>query len=98
MKTVLKQVDFNLELFISFSYSDPFKTNVSNPNLRPFFYTWNRSRNLNQSWNRNLEQDHGSGSDLGKIIWFWFRNTNEWRGTLRTRLMVNETLGVSRAE
>jgi hypothetical protein len=37
METVWK-VDLNLELFISFSYSDPFKTNVSNPNLRPFLY------------------------------------------------------------
>ncbi len=67
IETVWKQVDFNLEVFILFSDSNCFKTNVSNPYLKPFY---TRSRNLSR--NRNIEQDHGSGSgsDRGKMIRF----------------------------
>ncbi len=47
---------FYLELFILLSFSDSFKTILSNPYLRLYV------RNRNQSRNRNLLQDHGSGS------------------------------------
>jgi hypothetical protein len=53
----------------------PFKTNVSNPYLRPFY-----------PWNRNLDKDHDSGSDSGKMIWLR-------RFRFRVRLRLRNTAG-----
>jgi hypothetical protein len=61
MKLDGKQVDFNSKRLICSPTMVPFKTNVSKLYLTPF-YTWNRSRK------QDLEKDHVSGSNRGKMI------------------------------